>query len=317
MEVRILDLDGSLASQRRLLRLRPQVRDARAWGPRVRLACGWGRFRQFEHFLAGAFGGAVDSRPHLTLYGSGDFHHVSLALLRRVPGPCNLLILDKHPDWMRGLPFLHCGTWVAHALRLGRVRRVFHLGGDRDFDNPFRWLAPWRDLRSRRVVVFPAVRRFTRGAWAGVDHEPLREEPDRALDPERLEDLLDPYREDLHSVPLYVSVDKDVLTDADAVVNWDSGHLRLPEVEAVLTAFFRAAGGNLAGMDLVGDWSPVKVAGWFRRLLHLLEHEHQGEDVDPGRSARRNEEANLALIAGCASEQPYAPAGAGAFLRAA
>jgi hypothetical protein len=298
MDVRLLDLDGSLLPQRRLRELGPDIVHAHSWGPRLRLACSPRRFRRFQRFLAGQLGCLFDDRPKLTLYGSGDFHHVSLALLQRIPGACNLLIVDKHPDWMAGLPFLHCGSWVAHALRLDRVQRVFHVGGDCDFDNRYRWLAPWQHLRDRRIVLFPALRRFARGAWASICHEPLRDQPDQELQPAHLHKLLEPYREDLARLPLYVSVDKDVLSSEDAVVSWDSGHLRLAEVEAVLEAFIHAAQGQVAGVDLVGDWSPVKVRGWFRRFLHLVEHDPLA--VDPAHATRRNEATNLALIAGCA-----------------
>src|SRR5262249_35571478 len=104
---------------------------------------------------------ALPSRdPAVTLYGSGDFHHVTLALLARVDRPFNLLVLDNHPDWMRAIPFLHCGTWLRHALRLPNLRRVFHCGGETDFDNGYRRLAPWAEIASGRVVVLPARRRF-------------------------------------------------------------------------------------------------------------------------------------------------------------
>src|SRR5205823_4970719 len=132
-----------------------------------------------------------------------------------------LLVLDKHPDWMRRVPVMHCGTWLAHALRLPGLRRVFHAGGDLDFDNAYRWLAPWRELRSGRVVVLPAVRRFARGRWATVPHEPLRPDPATPVTAERLDELLVTYRDDLAAVPLYVTLDKDVLVPDDAVVNWD------------------------------------------------------------------------------------------------
>src|SRR5205085_9572610 len=108
------------------------------------------------------------------------------------------------------------------ALRLPLLRRVFHAGGDLDFDNAYRWLAPWPELHSGRVTVFPAVRQFARGRWSAVPHEPLRPFPETPVDAERLAGLLAPYRADLAGVPLYVSIDKDVLGPADAVVNWDS-----------------------------------------------------------------------------------------------
>jgi arginase family enzyme len=274
--------------------LRPHIAAAQDWGTCIRLACSLARFWEFQRRIQALFG-PHDDAPALTLYGSGDFHHVTLALLRRLTTPFNLLVLDKHPDWMRGVPVMHCGTWLAHALRLPTLRRVFHVGGDLDFDNAYRWLAPWSDLRSGRIVVVPAVRRFTRGCWATVAHEPLRPQLEIPTTPERLDELLAAYRDELARVPLYITIDKDVLMSADAVVNWDSGHLTCREAQYVIAAFVDAAQGRLAGADLVGDWSPVRVRGWFRRLLHWTEHISQSVDAD--HAARRNEETNLTLIA--------------------
>lgn len=296
MKLRILDLDGSVTAQPGLQRLRPPVHAAQDWGARIRLACTFARFWEFQRRLETLFG-PVDDTPPLTLYGSGDFHHVTLALLRRLTTPFNLLVLDKHPDWVRRVPVLHCGTWLAHALQLPGLRRVFHVGGDLDFDNAYRWLAPWGELRSGRIVVLPAVRRFKRGAWAAVPHETLRAEPATPATPERLDELLAPYRADLSGAPLYITVDKDVLNPDTAVVNWDSGELTSAEARAVVEAFTAAARGRLAGVDLVGDWSPVRVDGWFRKLLHWTEHEPR--PVDAADAARRNEATNLGLIASC------------------
>jgi hypothetical protein len=295
MRVQILDLDGSIPPQQELVAtLRPELLRADSWGPLIRMACGFRRFRRFERALAALLAEREVDPPTVTLYGSGDFHHVSLALVRRQRHAVNLLVVDKHPDWMRAIPFLHCGTWLYHAARLPQVGRIFHVGGELDFDNHYRWLAPWPDLRSGRIAVFPAVRRFTRGGWKTVPNEPLRPRPDTAVTPERLQALLQPFRTELARRPLYVSVDKDVLTERDALVNWDSGYLEPAEVRAVLAAFLRAAGGRLAGMDLVGDWSPVRVRGLLRRLLHYTEHPVLR--VDPTEAARRNARANLALV---------------------
>ena len=54
MRVRILDLDGGLPLQKHLLaHWNPEVVSLRDWGPRLRLACGFGGFRRFEQALAG------------------------------------------------------------------------------------------------------------------------------------------------------------------------------------------------------------------------------------------------------------------------
>ena len=251
------------------------------------------RHRAFERDLANRLGCVNDADPAATFLGSGDFHHVSLALLRRLTRPFNLLILDKHPDWMRRIPLMHCGTWLNHAARLPLARHVFHIGGDLDFDNAYRWLAPWDLLRRRRIIVLPAVRSLS--CWQPLGRLSKHEaapvpDSDCTVTPERLEELLSPHRDELARWPLYISVDKDVLRPADAVVNWDSGHLELNEATTVLEAFRYAAGDDLAGMDLVGDWSPVEVQGIFRRLLHWTEHPLLRVDADE--ACWRNERTN-------------------------
>jgi hypothetical protein len=295
MRTRVLDLDGSLTCQRRLLGgLDTEAIPLQDVAPRIRLACAFRSFHGFEERLATLLGSEKDQGPTLTFYGSGDFHHVSLALVRRQPTPCNLLVLDNHPDWMRGIPFLHCGTWLYHAASLAHVHRIFHVGGEVDFDNHYRWLAPWPLLRSGKITVLPAVRLFRKGKWDRVPHQPLRQRPQEPARREQVEDWLEPYRADLASRPLYVSLDKDVLTATESVVNWDYGHLVLDEVLAVLGAFLGAADGHLAGMDVVGDWSPVRVHGIVRRLFHLTEHPLLA--IDPHEATRRNEALNLTLL---------------------
>ena len=48
------------------------------------------------------------------------------------------------------------------------------------------------------------------------------------------------------------------------------------------------------GLDLVGDWSPVRVSGLARRVLYLTEHPPLA--IDPPDATRRNEALNLALL---------------------
>jgi arginase family enzyme len=295
MQARVLDLDGSIARQTQLLRRTGAlILRLQEWGRNLRLACLHTTLTRFEQQLAEFIGSRYDTRPFLTFIGSGDFHHVSLALLRRLTGPFNLLVIDNHPDWMRGIPFLHCGTWLYLAAQLPNVQRIFHLGGAVDFDNAYRWLAPWPMIRSGKIVVAPAKQHFHGRLWDHIAHQPLRRRPDVPAGPSILSEWLAPYRAELTAWPLYISLDKDVLTADEAVVNWDSGHLTEAEVMAVLSAFINAADGSLAGMDVVGDWSPVRLRGWMRRLLHWTEHPPL--TIDPNEAARRNQALNLRLL---------------------
>jgi hypothetical protein len=295
MQIRVIDLDGAVTKQDLLLkRFQTGIADARIHGPRIRLACLHRAFDSFEKALGPLLGGEFDERPALTFYGSGDFHHVTLALLRRQTVPFNLLVLDKHPDWVRGIPFLHCGTWLAHALRLPLLQNIFHVGGELDFDNYFRWMAPWGALHSGKIIVLPAIRRFESGHWKDVPHSSLRIDGETVLKPERLEMLLRPQQQQLSVYPLYISLDKDVMPAADAAVNWDSGHLNLVEVCTVLQVFLKMAQGRLLGMDLLGDWSPVRISGWLRRCLHRIEHPSLCHDAE--HATALNECTNVELV---------------------
>jgi hypothetical protein len=302
MQIGMLNLDGCYLNQRQLtLRCSAGILPMQHWGPRLRMACSFRRFGRFERELEAALVNVGAVQPSVLFCGSGDFHHVSLALVRRLQTPFNLLVLDNHPDWMRGVPFLHCGTWLYHAAKLPLLGRIFHLGGEVDFDNYYQWMAPWSLLRSGKITVFPGHRRFQRGDWAQVPTEPLRIETELPVTSERVEKLLLPFRDELASRPLYISLDKDVLTAEQAVVNWDSGRFTLPEVLSILNTVRKFCTRGLAGMDIVGDWSPVRVQGTLRRLIHWTEH--PSLCVHPNLAAHCNELTNLAILQQLALEE--------------
>jgi hypothetical protein len=285
MRLEVLDLDGAMASQVGIAtRWSPTVIPLRDWGPRIRIACRFTTYCQFAHSLNARLGPKTDSC--IRMYGSGDFHHVTLALLSRLTKPFNLLVFDNHPDWMRRIPFMHCGTWLNHAARLPRVRRVFHVGGDVDFDNGYRRLAPWDLIKNEKVVVLPARRKFTRGHWRRIPHHTCSEL--------KFNECFQKFRADLEAEPLYVSIDKDVLRESDAFTNWDSGRLSLDDLLALIGQFVAAARGNVAGIDLLGDWSPVRTDSWLGRLCHWTQH--RAQTIDPELAAARNEAANTAII---------------------
>ena len=118
-----------------------------------------------------------------------------------------------------------------------------------------------------------------------------------------LRTALEPYLDELRRYPLYVTIDKDVLTSQDAAVNWDSGLLRLEHALATLETFVAAAEGRLVGADVLGDWSPVRLGNWLNRLcIHL---DHPSPDIDPADAAQRNRQANAALLrASCPPRPP-------------
>lgn len=293
MNLQILNFDDAVLRQRQFLNaFDPDVIDFRDWGPKIRLGCSFPQFRRFEEELHTTL--SDDPAPVATMLGSGDFHHVTLALLRRLREPFVLLILDNHPDWMGGFPFLHCGTWLNHALKMPGLQRVIHLGGNVDFENAYRFVAPKNQLRDRRILIAPGQNSLHRGFWKGLPNEPLVDHSPTEMTGSRLEALLAEMTPLLSQQNVYVSIDKDVLVADDAVVNWDSGNLRLPHALEILSGLFESCAARLVGLDICGDWSPVVTQGLFRRCLHLVEHPRLA--IDPATADRINDETNVALM---------------------
>lgn len=288
MRIELLDLDGAQARQEAVREQAKVTHDLQEWGPKIRMGCSFWRYNRFAAELP------VSSSPRLTLFGSGDFHHVTLALLKQIKTPFHLAIIDKHPDWVKYMPIMHCGTWLAHALKLPNLRNVYHFGGDLDFDNSYRHLAPWSALRSGRIKVFPSHRSYTTGDWPKIDHPPLRRDPKILATHEELRALLKPVAKELAEFPLYVSVDKDAVRLREAIVNWDSGKLHLREVEFLIRAIFEANRKPAVGADILGDWSRVRMKGAMREMLDWSEHPTL--DVNPVEAAEVNAAGNERLI---------------------
>ncbi len=149
-------------------------------------------------------------------------------------------------------------------------------------------------------MVFPAQRQFVRGRWAGITVHPLLREGVSLTS--ALNDALRPFRDQLSRLPLYISIDKDVLCAEDAAVNWDSGLLRLPEALTIVETFLAAADGRLAGADVLGDWSPIERGHWLNRLCDRLDH--PSPEHDPADATARNRRANTAIIQVLQNESP-------------
>jgi hypothetical protein len=284
MRAFVLDLDGSIAAQPELLSvLRPHVLDVRSWGPGLRLSCSRRRFTKFEHDLELPTPGD----GMLTFLGSADFHHVTLAILRRIATPFNLAIIDAECDWRGGLPGLGHHNWLRDVLTHTQARRIYHLGAAR-------WRTP--DTERQRLVndgTIICLPLFDAGAAARLG-EPLRTNGYQRCRPRRMQALLEVHREELRSRPLYISLDKTALVARHAEVNGESGCLWRCELFDLLRCLIDMSG-ELLAIDVAGDWSPRVVSGFYRRGLAAFSSEPW--HVDPAHAGRINEQTNLMLVA--------------------
>jgi arginase family enzyme len=247
----------------------------------------------------------LSQRRHrgVTLIGSGNYHYVSYILLSEIREPFALILFDHHTDLAPelpqgagtpriaaaaaaapeypettdsggaiavaaavraetaepaeaaaagpaagGLPPLSCGNWVSWALRKQPLLRRVVLIGTRDEPAS----------QDPRVTV-------------------LSEQVIRRLGAPRA--LARAIEEAAGRLPVYVSVDKDVLSPSDAATDWDAGSLRLTSLLYSLVWLRRHR--RILGVDICGELPASPLDLLSSRALHEV---------------RKNQAANQAIL---------------------
>lgn len=253
----VLDLDGSLRGL-----AEAQALPLGDWQEDIRFGCGAAVWKRFERHLEERL-----PRHHGTVFlGSGDYHHLSHLLLKRLgpAGPFDLVVLDNHPDNMR-FPFgIHCGSWVRHAADLPWIRTIHVVGICSDDVGPgHAWENYLLPLYRGRV------RYWTIGVdtgWAGAVGlgKAFRSFAGGG-------ELIDAFvaAQAGESIPVYLSIDKDVLAPEVARTNWDQGQLELNEVGRVIESL----AGRLVGSDITGEVSIHHYRTPWKRWLSALDRQ--------------------------------------------
>ncbi|HET6250511.1 MAG TPA: hypothetical protein VFE47_22680 [Tepidisphaeraceae bacterium] len=215
------------------------VRDARSWGPRLRYIAREPDIEEFWRDVGPDLGDFV-------LYGSGDFHHLAGALIRRVkPTPFTLVSFDNHPDWDIRPPYWACGGWAARTLYTANVTRVSVWGcGNFELQWPSRLFADRRALRAGTLQI---------NAWAERQPPAVQRKFD-CITRENWRDRFERFAVSLSGQNVYVTVDMDCLRSEQAITNWENGLFTADDV-AWAVALLRAKA-RLLGGDVCGAYSP-------------------------------------------------------------
>lgn len=155
---------------------------------------------------------------------NGNYHYMSAILTSMVAEPFALVYFDHHPD-LKASAFgdiLSCGSWVRNVQR----------------ENPF----------VRTILA------------AGVEETLFMEIPEedrrnvlRIPDTLRPDEIIEALRRNLPELPVYLSLDKDVLSRDVVQTNWDQGSMSEETLCAAIR--FLKKEKKLIGVDICGEIS--------------------------------------------------------------
>lgn len=189
---------------------------------------------------------------------SGNYHYMSKIWTDHITKPFSLIVFDHHPDMQPSLfkNLLSCGCWVKAALDTNQyLRRVILIGAEDTL------LMNMEDQYFSRVCVYSQADLLHEDGWVRFSKEHLNE-------------------------PVYISIDKDVLSRNDAVTDWDQGQLKLNELKRLLHCIAKKE--TIIGIDICGEYpETIYRVGDIRNqeindranneLLHLILEEWEND----------------------------------------
>jgi hypothetical protein len=262
------------------------VVDLADWQEAIRFGCGLRRFR--------AVVGEIERRMPVdygtVFLGSGDYHHLTWPLVERIgtQTPFDVVVFDNHPDNMR-FPFgVHCGSWVRRVALLPQVAHVHVLGiSSGDVSATHAWenyLTPLRRGKLSYWTVGVDTRWATR-LGLGAAFRPF-DTPAALI--ERFVEACG-----ASTLPVYLSIDKDVLSPDVARTNWDQGRLSDLDLLRVIDALR----GRIIGSDITGDVSAYRYRTWWKRKLSALDEQPEIDAAQLAAWQAQQHALNLRLLA--------------------
>lgn len=260
--------------------------DLSGWQETIRFGC----TKKSINKLALAIAPSLQKMPPVVFMGSGDYHHITWLLLeqyREFGEPIQVIVFDNHPDNMRYPWGIHCGSWVYHASKLPFVAQVNVLG-----------------IASTDVEVFHSVENHLSGLYSGKIRywcigrdlgwmRTLGIRQSNSFD--SCADLLQAFETHLKAVklPIYLSIDKDVLAPQDAHTNWDQGVMRLSEMLRAMDLMQ----GRVIGSDVTGEISVYQYRSRFKQFLSDLDSQPEIAATDLIRWQTEHQVINQKIIA--------------------
>ena len=153
---------------------------------------------------------------------SGNYHYMTKIMTDHIKEPFSLILFDHHTDMQKPLieNVISCGDWAGAVLKENEYLQQLVMIGPQE--NDIRQI----DLPANRLITF-SLEELKSGAGK-----------------EKLEMMK-------KTVPLYLSVDKDILDERYSETNWNQGQMSLSMLEHLLKEFLNM--GKILGIDICGE----------------------------------------------------------------
>ena len=186
-------------------------------------------------------------------FDNGNYHYMSKLWTDRIQEPFSLIVFDHHPDMQppRFGGILSCGGWVKEVLDNNKfIQNVVIIGvKDSLVETVREELSQSDEADILDKVTFITESKILKEIPPGTS-------PGQALQVGSgnvLSSFIGSEPASVLSSNLYISIDKDALSTAFAVTNWDQGSLSTEALKATIARF--AAGRKILGIDICGERS--------------------------------------------------------------
>ena len=186
-------------------------------------------------------------------FDNGNYHYMSKLWTDRIQEPFSLIVFDHHPDMQppRFGGILSCGGWVKEVLDNNKfIQNVVIIGvKDSLVETVREELSQSDEADILDKVTFITESKILKEIPPGTS-------PGQALQVGSgnvLSSFIGSEPASVLSSNVYFSIDKDALSTAFAVTNWDQGSLSTEALKATIARF--AAGRKILGIDICGERS--------------------------------------------------------------
>ncbi|GBG15180.1 isoleucine--tRNA ligase [Novimethylophilus kurashikiensis] len=268
--------------------------DLESWQEEIRFGCRLNSMQRLGQMIHAAVEPMIPDSASIgglpvVFMGSGDYHHITLLLLehfRNYGKPLQLVVFDNHPDNMRYPWGVHCGSWVWHASRLPFISQIHVLGiTSTDVEKPHAWENHLRNLHSGKVRYWCVGRNLHWMRRLGIRQS--QSFPSIAQ-------LLNAFQCEISQTvePIYLSIDKDVLSAQDAQTNWDQGVMRFEEMRAAIASMKP----RIVAADVVGEVSAYRYRSLFKRMLSGMDGQTEISISQLAAWQKQHQQINVGLL---------------------